>query len=147
MRPREASDEDFFQFRLDADTNDHGARLLLAEWLAECGADNAAGFFWMAWHCKAPDHDSTRSGDDRTWDWWSSRGALRGQSDERMEFSDRIAPVLMDALDGYLKKSRWDGDRAYCEYRTRIQAEEGLIRALMRHGSIDATDGSSPTAR
>ena len=147
MRPREASDEDFFQFRLDADTNDHGARLLLAELLAECGADNAAGIFWMAWHCKAPDHDSTRSGDDRTWDWWSSRGTPRSQGDDQMDFSDRIAPVLMDALDGYLKKSSWDRDRAYCEYRTRVQAEVALMRALMRLGSIDIIDARSSAAR
>jgi hypothetical protein len=123
-------DEDLFHATLDSDSRDQGARLLLAEWLAERGDPRADGYRWMVLAGKYPTQDFLITLRPRTWDWWSMRPGWNGGEGDTNNKHDRVEPPLFDALTGCLRKSRWSKNGAYCEYASRRSAEEALCRAL-----------------
>jgi uncharacterized protein (TIGR02996 family) len=122
--------EALFNSLLDQHPDDQGARLLFAECLAECGDSRAGAYRWMAIRAKRPARDIVNGYHKNTWDWWSMIDGWKGESGNDNSFPDRVEPAIMQALAEYSCKSDWSDGCAYCEYRTRAEAEDALCRAL-----------------
>lgn len=135
---RRVNGEQFFHACLDAKPDDPAARLLLAEWHADRGDPRAIGYRWMAERGKFPEHDEHYSDRDYggTWDWWSMLAGWSGSGGDMNLEHDRVPQPVMDSLDGYHHKSDWSSDCAYCEYRSRTEADDALARALPVAGVI-----------
>jgi hypothetical protein len=133
--PRE-HDELFFQDALDANPGDSALRRLFAEWLAGRGDWRASGYLWMARRHKAPSQDLTPRLTAQTWEWWSMLPGWEGQTGDVNTRPDRLPTKLLRALDGYAYKSGWTNRCAYCQFYTRIEAEESLCRAVTSNNSM-----------
>lgn len=111
------SDEEFFQTALDSDEEDHPARLLFADWLADRGDTRSAGPRWLVERRVVP-QDYRGS---RTWDW----------NDDAV--FDRMTGALPHALFSALEGGHLAMSEHYREYPTRRDAESALYDALARH--------------
>jgi uncharacterized protein (TIGR02996 family) len=136
QRDSAMSDEALFESALDDHPDDHGARLLFAEWLAECGDARAEAYFWMVVSAKRPAVDVVLAYGRNSWDWWSMVDGWKGESGGDNSLPDRVEPAVMLALDNFTHKSDWSNGCAYCEYRSRSEAEEALCRALAATGEL-----------
>lgn len=102
------SEESYFQSNLNMEPADAGARLLLAEWLAERGDERYAAYEWLAILFKHPYHAYS------TWDWWNA--------DSRNPDSIRLPNELWELLPrpvapGYPRCKEW---------KTRQEADEAV---------------------
>jgi uncharacterized protein (TIGR02996 family) len=137
-RWRIMSEEQYFHKMLNDDPADEAARLLLAEWLAERGDERAAAYRWMVLAAKHPVHDMMYATGPHTWDWWSMLTGWNSGDGDTNDRHDRLDPYLLRALDQFHRKSNWKGDCAYCEFMTRREAEEALVRALAGFDDLPA---------
>src|SRR5262249_39492805 len=122
--------EDDFQAKLDAEPDNHTARLVFADWLEEHGDPRAEGWRALGARQRKPMHQpegypaaEIENAPPGSWEWWE---------EESKDYPEALPRDWLDEIDTKFTYRSNDGRVISQDFRTRREAEDAAAIAFSR---------------